>query len=92
VFVATTFSGRWVLDIDGSAVTPRVAFGYAMAFPSTDGTATLRYRTPGSRHQALLLQMGLWIAIVAVTLLWRDRLRRREASARLAGYLEREPA
>jgi len=92
IFVATTFSERWELDIDGAAVTPRVAFGYGMAFPSTQGTATLRYRTPASRHQALLLQIGLWLAIVAVTLLWRDRLRRREASARLSEYLDREPA
>ena len=92
IFVATTFSERWELDIDGAAVTPRAAFGYGMAFPSTQGTATLRYRTPASRHQALLLQIGLWLAIVVVTLLWRDRLRRREASARLSEYLDRESA
>jgi len=61
-----------------------------MAFPSTQGTATLRYRTPGSRHEALLLQVGLWVAVVAVTLLWRDRLRRREASASLDDHHERE--
>jgi hypothetical protein len=81
VFVATPFSERWQFDVDGAVVAPRIAFGYAMAFPSTPGTATLRYQTPGSRHEALLLQVGLWVAVVAVTLMWRDRLRRREASA-----------
>ena len=90
IFAATTFSERWELDIDGSAVTPRTAFGYGMAFPSTQGTATLRYHTPGSRHEALLLQMALWLAMVVVTLMWRDRLRRREASSRLAVHLDRE--
>jgi hypothetical protein len=90
VFVAIPFSERWQLDIDGALVAPRAAFGYAMAFPSTPGTATLRYRTPGSRHEALLLQVGLWVAVVAVTLLWRDRLRRRESSARLGDRLDRE--
>ncbi|HUP74442.1 MAG TPA: glycosyltransferase [Acidimicrobiales bacterium] len=81
IFVATPFSERWQFDVDGAVVAPRVAFGYAMAFPSTPGTATLGYQTPGSRHEALLLQVGLWVAVIAVTLLWRDRLRRREASA-----------
>ena len=92
IFVANTFSDRWQLEIDGNEVTPRVAFGYAMAFPSTSGTATLRYRTPGSRHAALLVQAGLWLAIVVVTVFWRDRLRRREALARLDDYVDREPA
>jgi hypothetical protein len=90
VFAAITFSDRWHLVVDGTEATPRVAFGYAMAYPSTQGTAELSYETPGSRHEALLLQVGLWVAVVAVTLLWRDRLRRREASVRLDGRLDRE--
>jgi GT2 family glycosyltransferase len=92
IFVATPFSERWQFDIDGDVIAPRAAFGYAMAFPSTQGTATLRYRTPGSRHEALLLQLGLWVAVVGVTLLWRDRLRRRETSARFDDSLDREPS
>jgi hypothetical protein len=90
LFVATTFSDRWRLDIDGTEVKPRVAFGSAMAFPSSAGTATLSYRTPGSRHAALLVQAGLWLAVVVVTLLWRDRLRRREALVRLDDVTHRE--
>ena len=88
---ALTYSDRWQLDIDGKPVTPRAAFGYAMAFSTTAGTATLRYDTPGSRHEALALQVALWIAVVAVTLFWRDRLRRREAFVRVGRSGEPAP-
>jgi hypothetical protein len=80
IYVSQTYSERWHLDIDGERAPARVAFGSAMAFESKGGAATLRYDTPSSRHQALLLQIGLWVAVIAVIVLWRDRLRRREAA------------
>jgi hypothetical protein len=83
VFASLSYSDRWRLDIDGEEAPARVAFGSAMAFESDGGAATLRYETPSSRRQALLLQIGLWVAVAAVTVLWRDRLRRRE---RLVGF------
>jgi hypothetical protein len=80
-YAALTYSERWHLDVDGAAARARVAFGSAMAFETSGGgTGTLRYETPSSRRQALLLQIGLWVAVIVVTVLWRDRLRRREAS------------
>jgi hypothetical protein len=83
VFASLSYSDRWRLDIDGEEAPARVAFGSAMAFESDGGAATLRYETPSSRRQALLLQIGLWVAVAAATVLWRDRLRRRE---RLVGF------
>ena len=62
VHVAVPFDTNWRLEVDGSEIAARRAFGTTTAFDvETAGTATLSYSTPGSRTVALLVQFLLWI-------------------------------
>ncbi len=61
VHVAVPFDQNWRLEVDGTDIAPRRAFGATTAFDvETAGTATLSYSTPGSRTVVLLVQFLLW--------------------------------
>jgi hypothetical protein len=71
-------SSRWVLEVDGERIQPRPSFGWATAFRVIDGgRASLAYETPPARRIALIVQVGLWVLVVAVAAI--GRLRRRAA-------------
>ena len=69
VHVGVPFDPNWRLEVDGTEITPRRAFGATTAFDvEAAGTATLSYSTPGSRTAALLVQFLLWaLALFAAT-------------------------
>lgn len=65
VHLATFDQGDWTLEVGGQAVPSRPGFGTFTAFDSpTDGPARLVYESPAVRRNALLLQAGLWLAVV----------------------------
>jgi hypothetical protein len=67
-----------VLEVDGERIQPRPSFGWATAFRVIDGgRASLAYETPPARRIALIVQVGLWVLVVAVAAI--GRLRRRAA-------------
>jgi GT2 family glycosyltransferase len=69
VHLAVPFDSNWMLEVDGTKIEARRAFGMTTAFDvESAGTATLSYSTPGSRSFALLFQAVLWaIALFAAT-------------------------
>ncbi|MEP1122566.1 MAG: glycosyltransferase [Ilumatobacter sp.] len=65
VHVAVPFDPNWRLEVDGTQITPRRAFGVTTAFDVEQaGTATLSYSTPGSRTGALVVQFLLWTLVL----------------------------
>ena len=81
VYDAVPYDSRWHLDVDGTSVAPRVAFGSTLAFDvSTAGQATLSYSTDSGRHVAVVVQMLAWLALLGaastVRLGWLRRRRR----------------
>ncbi len=68
-YVGYTFSKDWTLDLQGTKVEPRLAFGWAMAFElptlsSSTPVASLRYATPWGLR---ILQVGQLIVIALAT-------------------------
>ncbi len=64
VHLAVPYDTRWTLQVGGVDVAPRRAFGTTMAFDvPTAGTATLRYRSAGSRRLLLALQAAMWLVL-----------------------------
>jgi GT2 family glycosyltransferase len=58
---------RWRLTIDGNEVPATQTFGFSRAYQvPADGTATLEYRTPGTRSLWIGLQVLLWLGLLAV--------------------------
>ena len=72
--LAVPFDDGWVLEIGGTEVAPRRAFGTTMAFDvAAAGTAALEYRTSMLRTLWVLLVGLAWLVLVAATtrLRWR---------------------
>lgn len=58
---------RWRLTIDGTEVPAMQTFGFSRAYDvPAAGTATLEYRTPGTRTLWIVVQFLLWIGLLAV--------------------------
>ncbi len=65
VHIAVPYDQNWSLEVDGTDIEPRRAFGVTTAFDvETGGVATLSYSTPGSRTLALLVQFLLWAVVL----------------------------
>jgi hypothetical protein len=74
VLVSEAPSSRWALSVDGQKVPRADAFGVANAYSAVSGgSAVLAYHTPVTRYAAVLLELALWVAAVALL----RRLRRR---------------
>jgi hypothetical protein len=74
MLLAQASSARWRLQVGGTSVARRPAFGWANAFTvPVAGQARLSYRTPLTRRLALLAQLTAWLLVVGVLV----RLRRR---------------
>lgn len=78
LYLAESYSSRWSFEVDGGDAdsTQRKAFGWANAWTAPAGpAATLSYSTSPLRYAALLLQLGLWVALVrALVLGVRERI------------------
>jgi hypothetical protein len=89
VALAQSNSSRWGLQVGGTTLRSRPAFGWANAFTvSTPGDATLHYDTPIGRPLAVAVQVALWAAAAAFVLRSAGadgrRRRRDEQAARSA--------
>jgi hypothetical protein len=67
VHLAVPYSSRWELRVEGARVAPRVAFGATTAFDApVAGTAELRLRSSTAHRALIVLQLGLWLVVVAI--------------------------
>ena len=74
MYLAQASSARWRLQVDGTSVARRPAFGWANAFTvPVPGQARLSYRTPLTRRFALLGQLVAWLVVVGVLVRGRRR-------------------
>ncbi len=76
--LAVPFGRRWQLDVGGSAVPARPAFGSTTAFDvAAGGRAELSYDTSGAHRVAVAVQAALWLAaLVAAAGVGMTRYRR----------------
>ena len=82
VYLAVPFSDRLRLDIAGTDVRPRIAFGGTTAFDVVEGgPATLRYSTPISQYLFVTVQSLLWLLVI-VAVFDIGRIKRRLLQAR----------
>ncbi|MEY4025717.1 MAG: hypothetical protein RL438_1230, partial [Actinomycetota bacterium] len=82
VYLAVPFSDRLRLDIAGTDVRPRIAFGGTTAFDVVEGgPATLRYSTPISQYLFVTIQSLLWLLVI-VAVFDIGRIKRRLLQAR----------
>ncbi|MEN9507038.1 MAG: hypothetical protein RI958_2964 [Actinomycetota bacterium] len=87
VHVAVPFDRHWRLEIDGTEVEERPAFGSTAAYDvEAAGVVTLGYETPTSHRLQLLVQALLWLAVGAAASGLRAR-RRPQTRAELVGAL-----
>ena len=85
---AVPYDHRWQLEVDGTVLKPRVAFGRTLAFDvPAAGQGTLRYVTDTGRHAAVIAQLLAWlvVALVASRLRWGWLRRRRRTSVQDGG-------
>ncbi|MCU1392367.1 MAG: hypothetical protein JWM34_795 [Ilumatobacteraceae bacterium] len=67
LYVAVPFDARWHLEVNGTSIAPRVAFGSTLAFDvPTAGQGTLHYVTDTSRHLAILVQLLAWLVLLVL--------------------------
>ena len=82
VYLAVPYSDRLRLDIAGTDVQPRIAFGGTTAFDVVEGgPATLRFSTPISQYLFVIVQTLLWL-LVMVAVFDIGRIKRRLLQAR----------
>ena len=82
VYLAVPYSDRLRLDIAGTDVQPRIAFGGTTAFDVVEGgPATLRFSTPISQYLFVIVQSLLWL-LVMVAVFDIGRIKRRLLQAR----------
>jgi len=82
VYLAVPFSDRLRLDIAGTDVQPRIAFGGTTAFDVVEGgPATLRFSTPISQYLFVIIQSLLWLLVI-VAVFDIGRIKRRLLQAR----------
>ena len=83
LYLAVPYDHNWRLKVNGTTLSPRVAFGRTLAFDvPAAGNGTLHYVTDTRRHLAVVAQLIAWIAValVASRLRWGWLRRRRRAS------------
>ena len=79
LWVASGFSRRWELSVGGEAVEPAEGAGWSTTFAvARGGPAQLRYETPSSRSQLILVQVALWALVLVLAALLRSRHLHRE--------------
>jgi hypothetical protein len=84
VYLAESTASGWELTVDGDVVERSRALGFANQFDvDPSGPATLRYKTSPLRWLAVLLQVALWVAVLAYFVL--DRRRRRAGDRGMIG-------
>ena len=81
VHLAVPFSERLRLDVDGTEVQPRIAFGGTTAFDVGGGSVLLKFRTPISQYLFLFVQTLLWL-LVMLAVFDIGRIKRRFLKAR----------
>jgi hypothetical protein len=82
VHLAVPFSERLRLEVAGTEVQPRIAFGGTTAFDvSSDGLAKLQYSTPISHYVFMFVQTLMWL-LVMLAVFDIGRIRRRFQNAR----------
>jgi hypothetical protein len=64
VHLAVPFSKRLRLDVGGTEVQPRIAFGGTTAFDVSGGSVLLKFRTPISQYLFLFVQTMLWLLVM----------------------------
>jgi hypothetical protein len=82
VYFAAPYDTNWMLEVAGTTLRPRIAFGSTIAFDAPAGEATLSYDTSVTRHLAVIIQLLVWLAVAlaasTVRFTWlRNRRRRR---------------
>jgi GT2 family glycosyltransferase len=83
VYLAAPATPRWKLTVAGTTATRHPAFGWANAYDvKASGTARLAYDTPISRPLLVVVQVLLWLAVIALALLRSVPRRRRAARMR----------
>lgn len=69
MYLASDYSSRWKLEVDGSGQAHRRALGWANGYAVADeGSATLSYRTSPTRYGLLLVQAVLWLAVIVLVI------------------------
>ena len=96
-YVGYTFSKGWSLDLQGTKVEPRRAFGWAMAFElpaltSSTPKATLRYATPWGLRALQVGEVLVVALAVAAAAISRRRSNRASVEQRVAPREWFEPA
>jgi GT2 family glycosyltransferase len=77
LYLSANASSRWHLAVNGTDAARATGFGWANSFESpTSGQATLTYRTPLSRHLALLANVVVWVLVIGFLNALRERRRR----------------
>jgi GT2 family glycosyltransferase len=69
VYVSATRDPGWRLHVGSASVAPVPAFGWAMSFPlpaDAGGAATLQLRPPWDLRAAQIVEILLWLAVIAV--------------------------
>ena len=68
VHLAVPYSDRWTLNVDGARIAPRVAFGATTAFDApVAGEATLQLQSSLGHRGVVVLQLALWLMVLAIT-------------------------
>ncbi len=76
LYLATTSSTNWRLDVNGAEAVRTDAFGWANAFEvTTSGEAKVHYRTPRSRHLFVVLNVVAWVVVIGRLNALRERRR-----------------
>ncbi|MBW8827799.1 MAG: hypothetical protein JF603_15845, partial [Acidobacteria bacterium] len=73
-YAAWSSDDRWHLTVDGRRQPHREALGWANAWSSDAGRATLAYASPPLRLLSVLLQLALWLGSIVLVVRWRRRL------------------
>jgi hypothetical protein len=86
VHLGVPFDDRWSVDIDGRRIDGQGSFGSVMAFPLDErGDVSLRYERPFSRWAWLVVQIVVWVVVLAAV------RRRRRPIAEPAAIVPIEP-
>ncbi len=89
VYVAAAPTGRWRLEVGGVAASSETAFGWATSFrPETGGDAVLTYERSPLSLVVRLLQVGGWLVVIALLLLFRSRAERELARSAPTNQIE----
>jgi hypothetical protein len=69
LYLASDYSSRWTLTVDGDEQPHRRAFDWANGYGvERTGSAVLAYETPLTRYGLLALQILLWLVVVVLVI------------------------